>query len=215
MGTDVLHLHADGPVMVMTINHPTTRNSIGPDFFRAAGDALRVAAGDPGVGAIVITGAGGFFSSGGNLVQLAANRDLEPSVRRARIDLLNCLILDIRRSPQPVITAVEGGAAGAGMALALAGDLLVAARDSFFAASYVKAGLTPDGGLTALLAETLPRQALTQLCLGGDRVDAGQMHRWGVVTSLSAPGDAASDAIELGHRLAQGPSRATCGRMVL
>jgi len=209
MDTDHLQLGLDGRVLVMTINNPSTRNSVGREFFLAASKALGAAASDAGVGAVVLTGADGFFSSGGNLRQLAANRDLEPGVRRARLDLLNRLVLDLRRSPQPVITAVEGGAVGAGMALALAGDLLVAADDAFFAASQVTAGLTPDGGLTSLLAESLPRQALTQACLTGERLGARRLHAWGAATALCAPGTAATEAIELGHQLAAGPPRAT------
>lgn len=213
MNTDVLRVRTKERVMVMTINDPSTRNSIGPEFFHAAREALAEASVDPTVGAIVIVGAGGFFSSGGNLHRLAANREHDPAVRREGIDLLNDVILHIRQSPQPVITAVEGGAAGAGMALALAGDLLVAARDSFFAASYIKAGLTPDGGLTALLAESMPRQAITQLCLTGERIGAERMHGFGVVAAVAEPGRAEADAIDLGRRLAEGPARAT-GRIL-
>ena len=213
MNTDVLLARTDGPVLVLAINNPALRNAIGPEFFRAASTELARAAADSTVGAIVFTGAGGFFCSGGNLNDLAANRERGPEVRRERLELLHQTILDIRTSPKPVIMAVEGGATGAGMALALAGDLLVAARNAFFAASYIKAGLTPDGGLTALLAESMPRQALTHLCLTGERQGAERMHQWGVVTTLVEKGHAVDAAIELGRQLAAGPERAT-GRIL-
>lgn len=213
MTTDVMLTRTEGAVLVLTINNPATRNSIGPEFFQAASGALAGATGDPAVGAVVIAGAGDFFSSGGNLNQLAATREITPEARRARLELLHGLIREIRRSPKPVITAVEGGAAGAGMSLALSGDLMVAARNAFFAASYVKAGLTPDGGLTSLLAESVPRQLLTQICLTGERVSAERMHALGVVTTLTEPGRAEAAAIEMGRQLAQGPERAT-GRIL-
>lgn len=213
MNTDVLLARNEGPVLVLTINNPSTRNSIGPEFFQAASNAMRAAAEDPGVGAIVFTGAGGFFCSGGNLHQLATTRDLDTETRHARIGLLHRMILDIRACPKPVITAVEGGAAGAGLSLALAGDLLVAARNAFFSAAYIKAGLTPDGGLTALLAESVPRQALTHMCLTGARVGAERLHALGAVTSLVDAGQAEAEAIELANQLARGPERAT-GRIL-
>ncbi|MBO1267747.1 oxepin-CoA hydrolase, alternative type [Arthrobacter cavernae] len=209
MNTEVLLARNEGAALVLTINNPATRNSIGPEFFQAAREALNAAAADPVVGAIVFTGAGGFFSSGGNLNQLAATRELTAEARRARLELLHGLIRAIRNNPKPVIMAVEGGAAGAGMSLALAGDLLVAARNAFFAAAYIKAGLTPDGGLTALLAESVPRQFLTRMCLTGERVSAERMHALGVVGTLAEPGSAEAAAIGLARQLARGPERAT------
>ena len=209
MSDDVLLARAEGQVLVLTINSPETRNSIGPEFFAATSETLRVAAENPSVGAVVFTGAGGFFCSGGNLHQLAMTRDLDEENRLARIGLLHRMILDIRAFPKPVITAVEGGAAGAGLSLALAGDLLVASRTAFFSAAYIKAGLTPDGGLTALLAESIPRQALTHMCLTGERVGAERMQALGAVTTLVESGTVEVEAIELGNQLSRGPERAT------
>lgn len=209
MSTDVLLARTEGHVLVLTINSPSTRNSIGPEFFQTLSRTLAATAGDPAVGAVVITGSDRFFCSGGNLHQLAGTRNLDAEARRSRIDLLHRMILDIRSFPKPVITAVEGGAAGAGLSLALAGDLLVAARNAFFSAAYIKAGLTPDGGLTALLAESVPRQALTQMCLTGERVGAERMHALGAVTALVEAGHAEAKAIELATKLARGPEHAT------
>lgn len=205
---NVLFTSTQGAVRVLKINDPATRNSIGPEFFEAASQAISEANSQSGIGAVVIAGAGDFFSSGGNLKMLAQVGQRAPEERRARLELLHDLIRNIRKSPKPVIAAVEGGASGAGMSLALAADLLVAAHDAFFSAAYVKAGLTPDGGLTALLAESLPRQFATQLCLTGERVGAARLHELGVVNSLSEPGQALASAIELGQQLALGPERA-------
>ncbi|MGO4611721.1 enoyl-CoA hydratase-related protein, partial [Variovorax sp. 2RAF20] len=82
------------------------------------------------------------------------------------------LIRGIRDCGKPVIAAVEGGAAGAGLSMALACDMLVSARDAFYTVAYVKVGLTPDGGATAFLAEFVSRQVLTEMCLTGDRMTA-------------------------------------------
>lgn len=211
--SEVLITSTHGAVRVLTINDPATRNSIGPEFFQAASQALTEALESKDIGAIVIEGANNFFSSGGNLHALAEVGHSAPEIRRARLELLHDLIRAIRKSPKPVIAAVEGGAAGAGMSLALSTDLLVAANNAFFSAAYIKAGLTPDGGLTALLAESLPRQFATQLCLTGERVSATRMHELGVVNTLSEPGEALKTALAVGQALAQGPERAT-GRIL-
>lgn len=196
-------------VLQLRIHSPATRNSIGPAFFEAAGQALREAQDDPRIGAIVIAGHGDFFSSGGNLHQLAAMAGKTEPERLARLEIFHGLIRQIRRSGKPVIMAVEGGAAGAGMSLALSGDLLISSKGAFFTAAYVKAGLTPDGGLTALLSESLPRQLVTHLCLTGARISSERLHEMGVVNELSDPGEAVDRAMELGRRLAEGPARAT------
>ncbi|MBS0290950.1 MAG: enoyl-CoA hydratase/isomerase family protein, partial [Proteobacteria bacterium] len=107
-----------------------------------------------------------------------------------------------------VIMAVEGAAAGAGLSLALAGDMLVAARNAQFSVAYVKVGLTPDGGATALLAEFVSRQVLTELCLTGERVSGERMHALGVVNRLTEPGAALDAAIALAQQIATGPDLA-------
>lgn len=107
-----------------------------------------------------------------------------------------------------MIAAIEGGAAGAGLSIALACDLLVAAGDAAFAAAYVRVGLVPDGGLTALLARRVPASFAARMCLTGDPVAAPVLAGLGVVTDLCAPGQAITRAAELATRLAQGPAGA-------
>ncbi|WP_021027909.1 enoyl-CoA hydratase-related protein, partial [Comamonas sp. B-9] len=97
---------------------------------------------------------------------------------------------------------------GAGLSLALACDMLVAARNAAFSVAYVKVGLSPDGGATAFLAEHLSRQLLTELCLSGDRVSGERMQQLGLVNRLAEPGDALAQAIALAAQLADGPLQA-------
>ncbi|PRB70302.1 oxepin-CoA hydrolase, alternative type [Arthrobacter sp. MYb213] len=206
---DVLLTEIIGEVLVLSINSTATRNSVGPEFFLAATKCINAAGANRKVGAIVLTGVGRFFSSGGNLKQLDLIGQSTVKVRRARLELLHELIREIRTCPKPVIMAVEGGAAGAGMSLALAGDLLVSSNTAFFSAAYIKAGLSPDGGLTASLAQCLPRQLFTEMCLLGQRIEAKRLHQLGVVNVLTEPGDAQRAAVALGEQLAHGPRRAT------
>ncbi|PZO61950.1 MAG: enoyl-CoA hydratase [Pelagerythrobacter marensis] len=132
--------------------------------------ALAQAAAEPRIGAVVLTGAEGFFCAGGDLNLLMTAQTMSEDERRARIEDLADLIRAILDCPRPVIAAVEGGAAGAGFSLALACDLIIAAEDARFSASYVNAGLVPDGGLTGSLLGAVPPALAAELCLGGQPV---------------------------------------------
>jgi enoyl-CoA hydratase/carnithine racemase len=198
-----------GAVRILVNSNPVARNAITPQFSDELPLALQEAARDPAIGAIVLVGDGGFFCAGGDLRQLATRRELPPDERRAKIERLHGLVRAIRDCPKPVIAAVEGGAAGAGMSLALACDILVAAHDAFFSMAYVKVGLTPDGGATAFLAQCMPRQLMTELCLSGERIGAARLHALGAVNRLAEPGQALETALALAAGFADGPSRAT------
>lgn len=198
-----------GKVMLLHINSPATRNSIGPAFFEQAGALLDEAFEDPQIGAVVIAGQGGFFSSGGNLQKLAEMGSVDNEQRFARLDAFHDLIRKIRGASVPVITAVEGGAAGAGMSLAFSGHLMVASRQAFFTAAYIKAGLTPDGGLTGLLSQVLPRQLVAYLCLTGERITAQRLYDLGAISQLAEPGQVEAAAVQLASQLAAGPPQAT------
>ena len=203
-----LLVRTEGGVRILVNSNPAARNAITPALYDALPGALRDAAQDPAIGAIVLTGDGDFFCAGGDLRQLATRRELPPEGRRDKIERLHDLVRAIRACPKPVIAAVEGGAAGAGMSLALACDMLVAARNAFFAMAYVKVGLSPDGGATAFLSRFLSRQLLTELCLLGGRLPAERLHALGAVNRLAEPGQALSEALALAARVADGPANA-------
>ena len=198
----------EGAVLVLSNNNVAARNALSLAFYAAVTDALRDAACDASVGAIVLTGEGGHFCSGGDLRQLAKRRDLSVQERRVRLEGLHDLIRAVRDCPKPVIAAVEGAAAGAGLSLAMACDMLVAAKDAKFTVAYVKVGLTPDGGATAFLAEFVSRQVLTELCLTGVPLSGERMHALGAVNRLVESGHALSTAIELAAEISTGPQHA-------
>jgi enoyl-CoA hydratase/carnithine racemase len=203
-----LQVRTEGTVRILVNSNPQARNAITPQLYDELPRALQEAAADPAIGAIVLAGDGDFFCAGGDLRQLATRRELPPDGRLAKIERLHALVRAIRACPKPVIAAVEGGAAGAGMSLALACDMLVAARGAFFTVAYVKVGLTPDGGATAFLAQFMPRQLMTQLCLTGERFAAERLHALGAVNRLAEPGCALGEALALAGGFANGPSRA-------
>jgi len=198
-----------GAVRILTNSNPGARNAITPTLYAELSAALADAANDPEVGAVVFTGAGDFFCSGGDLNLLAKRRELPAPERREKLEGLHDLIRGIRDFGKPVIAAVEGGAAGAGLSMALACDMLVSARDAFYTVAYVKVGLTPDGGATAFLAEFVSRQVLTEMCLTGDRMTAERLHALGAVNRLTDKGAALAEAIALAAKVADGPERAS------
>ena len=206
--THALLTHREGAVLVLSNHNIAARNALSFEFYTAVTDALRDAVSDPSVGAIVLTGEGGHFCSGGDLRQLAKRRELSVQERRVRLEGLHDLIRAVRDCPKPVIAAVEGAAAGAGLSLAMACDMLVAAKDAKFTVAYVKVGLTPDGGATAFLAEFVSRQVLTELCLTGAPLSGEQMHGLGAVNRLVESGDALSAAIALAIDISKGPQHA-------
>lgn len=195
-------------ILLVTNNDPATRNAIGLDAFDGLAAAVAEANDRPDIGAVVITGAGGFFCSGGDINGLRQRVGAKDAARREGIDKLHAMIRILRDCHKPIIAAVEGGAAGAGVSLALACDLIVAARDAYFSVAYVKIGLTPDGGATAFLSQSMPRQLVAELCLTGNKVGVDRFQQFGVVNQLTEPGEALPTAMAAAAGLATGPARA-------
>ena len=198
----------EGAVLVLSNNNQAARNALSPEYYHAVMEALRAAGTDASVAAVILTGEGGHFCAGGDLNQLATRREMPLAERRLRLEDLNHLMRAIRDCPKPVIAAVEGAAAGAGLSLAMACDMLVAACNAVFSVAYVKVGITPDGGATAFLAEFVSRQVLTELCLTGERISGERLHALGPVNRLAEPGEALTQALALAAQVAAGPDLA-------
>lgn len=201
-----------GPILEITNNDPASRNSLSLEFYDGFRDTLDGAGKDSSVGAIVLTGAGPFFCSGGDLNRLKQRAASPYEERRAGIEEhLHAMIRAIRACPKPVIAAVEGGAAGAGVSLAFACDMVVSARDAAYSIAYVKIGLTPDGGATAFFSRALPRQLVCELAFTGAPISAERLHGFGLVNALTEPGGALTRASEIAEKLSAGPARALAG----
>jgi enoyl-CoA hydratase/carnithine racemase len=189
--------------LILTISNPGARNALHPDMYAAAIETLTTAERDDSVRAVVLTGADGFFCSGGNLKRLQENRSKDRSVQADSIDNLHGWIQAIRDCPKPVIAAVDGMGAGAGFSLALACDLIVAGASAKFTMAYVKVGLTPDGGGSWFLSQALPRQLAFEIIAEGKPVGADRLHQLGVVNRLVADGAALDAALAWADELAQ------------
>ena len=203
-----LDVARDGRVLRLTIRNPAARNALAPEMYAAGAQALANAAHDPGIGAVLLAGEGATFCAGGNLNRLLANRERPPAQQRESIEGLHRWIRAIAAYPRPVVAAVEGAAAGAGCSLALACDLIVAAEDAKFAMSYVRVGLSPDGGGTWSAMRLLPRQTALEMLLEGGTLPAARLHALGVVNALVPTGTAVQAGAERAARLADGPAEA-------
>ncbi len=201
MGAELLVERRDR-TLVLTFSNPAARNALGPEIYEPAMKAFDDVAGDASVRAVVLTGAGGTFCAGGNLHRLLDNRSKPPQVQAESIEGLHRLTRAITGCAKPVIAAVEGAAAGAGMSLALACDLIVAARSAKFVMSYVRVGLSPDGGGSWFATRALPRQSAAELLLEGGAWTAERLHALGVVNAVVDDGAALATALDHADRIA-------------
>lgn len=200
--TACLQSHSIGQTMVLTLSNPQHRNALGPEICSAGIEALNVAESSPDVRAVVITGDGGHFCSGGHLQRLLSVREASAAMQSQGIETLHNWIETIRAFPKPVIASVEGTCAGAGFSLALACDLVVAAEDAVFLMAHSKVGLSPDGGATWHLLRELPRATAMHLLLCGERIGARRLHELGLVTQTCATGTALDAAQTIAQTLA-------------
>ena len=196
-----------GDRLIVWNGNTAKRGALSPELYACIAEAMRKAA-DPRIRAVILTSDGDFFCAGGDLTVLIERRSLSEPERRDKVDDLHDLVRAMRACPVPLIAAVEGGAAGAGLSLALACDLIVAAQGARFVAAYVKAGLVPDGGLTASLARILPRPLAMEMCLLARPVTADRMLALGAVNEVVSPGMAMARARELADAIAAGPRAA-------
>lgn len=192
---------SEGQTLILTISNPEFRNALGPEIYAAGVEALSVAESSADVRSVIITGANGVFSAGGNLQRLQNNRQLPPEVQAQSIEGLHNWVEAIRTFPKPVIAVIEGPAAGAGFSLALSCDMIVAARNSVFVMAYSGIALSPDGGGSWSLSRAMPRQLATELLMCGERITADRLHQLGVVNRLTDVGQAMQQGLTLCEQL--------------
>jgi len=194
-------------VATLTLNRPERLNALGDTLRDDLHDAITRASGDPGVRAMVVTGAGKGFCSGGDVkamnesVASGAGRPLLEQIAPSR----DRTLLAMRDAPQPIIAAVNGAAAGAGMNLALACDLRIASTSARFAQAFVRRGLHPDWGGTYFLPRIVGSAKAAELIFTGDLIDAAEALRLGIVSQVVAPEALMPAALDLARRIAAGP----------
>lgn len=191
-----------GPIRVIRLNRPDVRNAIDLELRVVLADELNKAMADDGVRVVVLTGAGGNFCSGGDISTMRRQTAAEA---RPRAEAAQRVIRSIWGGAKPVIAAVEGYAFGAGTALALACDRVVASSDAVFATSFTGVGLAGDMGIFASLPARVGPAVARQMLLLPRRLSGTEAHALGMVDGLSEPGDALQDAMANAEKIAAGP----------
>lgn len=201
--TTELQTERHDSTLVMRLNGPATRNALSPQVYAAGIETLNMAEANADVRAVVLTGEGGHFCGGGDLQRLAHQRVHDLTAQAANLDAFHQWIEALRSFPKPVIAAVEGVAAGGGVSLVLACDLIVAADGARFVMAYSQVGLSCDGGASWHLSRALGRQRALSLLWLGDNQSAQDWHAQGLIHSLVANGQALPQALQLAARLAE------------
>lgn len=204
-------LEAQDRVAVVTLNDPEVLNAIGGDMVEGLEDAVHeVAKPSNGFRCLVLTGAGRGFCSGANLAgggsgsrEGANRRDTGSSLRNAYHPLLFAL----RDLNMPMVTAVNGAAAGVGMSFAVMGDIVCASKSAFFLQAFARIGLVPDGGATFLLPRLVGWGRAVELSMLAERLPAEKAEQWGLVNRLYEDNEALMEgAMEIATGLANGPA---------
>lgn len=195
----------DAGVLTITLNRPDVLNALNRAVHQGIYDALQQAARDPGVRAVVITGAGRGFCVGQDLQEFSRGAgDVADNLRRN----YHRNVLAIRALEKPVIAAVNGAAAGAGLSLALACDVRIAARSASFVPAFIKIGLVPDSGGTWLARRLLGAARAFEWLTTGRKLSADEAREWGVVSEVVADEELADRMHEVAQLFAAMPTRA-------
>ena len=185
--TGVVLARRDGAVATVLMHQPDNLNSFTPEMRAELAAALQEASGDRSVRAIVLGGSGRFFSAGANLKRGTVGT---ASIRDILIREYLPLFQAVMQAPQPVIAAVQGGAAGIGMSLVMACDLVVMEENAFLLCPFSNIGLVPDGGSTWTLTQSLGHRAALEFAISGDRMPAARARELNLVNRLAPTGQA-------------------------
>ncbi len=192
-----------GPLVILTLNNPSQYNALASELIADFAAALGEAQSAPGVRAILLTGAGKGFCSGaqfgGDTFERGENIG---AMMRASI---NPLIENIRQSAVPIVVAVNGPAAGAGVGIALAGDIVIAARSANFILSFARLGAALDGGTSLFLQRSIGVARARAISLLAEPVAAETAERWGLIWKCVDDDALFDEGLAVAQRLADGP----------
>jgi 2-(1,2-epoxy-1,2-dihydrophenyl)acetyl-CoA isomerase len=203
-----VRLDRDGAIARITLDRPDAGNAIDLVMAQGLADAAEACAADASVRCVVLTGAGRLFCAGGDVQAFAAAGDGAPAFLRTLADTLHGAIATLARMDKPLLVAVNGSAAGAGLSLALLGDVVIAARSAHFTAAYTGIGLTPDGGMTWLLPRLIGLRRAQSMILTNERVTAVEAAAIGLVTRVVEDDDLTDEVVRVAARLVAAPTAA-------
>jgi 2-(1,2-epoxy-1,2-dihydrophenyl)acetyl-CoA isomerase len=201
-------LDFDGPVAILKLDHPEVMNAVSMDMLGGLGEALDAIDHRRGeVRCLVLTGAGRAFCAGANL----QGRDNQKPGSRSNAGVTletgyHPFLRRLRNLHCPIVTSVNGAAAGAGMSFALMGDMILCARSAYFLQAFRRIGLVPDCGSTWLLPRLVGKTRSVELSLMGERLPAEKALEWGLVNRVYDDAALMEETMKLAHELANGPT---------
>jgi 2-(1,2-epoxy-1,2-dihydrophenyl)acetyl-CoA isomerase len=207
---ETVNWERDGGVGRIVLNRPETLNAWNTQLGDDLKEVVALAAGDPSVRAVLLTGAGRAFCSGADLK--AGVEDLAddgmPDIEGRLQAVFHPILVGLRTMPKPVVAAVNGPAAGIGVSLALTADLVLASESAFFQLAFANIGLMPDGGSTLLVPARVGKSRAFEMALLAERIPAEQALDWGLINAVHPDDELLDAAGALTARLANGPTRA-------
>lgn len=201
-----IKLETRGSVAIMTFDRSSALNALTPEMRREMERLVTEVRDNTAVRALVITGAGEAFCSGGDIKSFQGTAGA--LAMRDRLRQQHRVTLGLYTLEKPVIAAVNGVAFGVGFNIALLADVILASSTARFCQSYSKVGMIPDGGGLYLLARVVGSQRAKEMVLLSDVIDAEQARQLGIVREVYAPDQLMVEAMHLAERLAAGPTRA-------
>jgi enoyl-CoA hydratase len=206
VGIPDLGVALDGGVLSVTFNRPDSLNSLTEAMLKTVADTLDHAGDDPRVRVVRLGGAGRGFSSGAGIsAEDQAAATISPTVDPLLAEA-NRVVRTIAALPKPVVAVVGGPAAGVGVSLALACDVVLASEKAFFLLAFTKIGLMPDGGASALVAAAIGRIRAMRMALLAERITAAEALEYGMVSAVYPHDDLESAVADVIHTLMSGPA---------
>lgn len=198
----------DGPVATIKLNRPEVGNAIGLPLARALLEAAIRCDHDPAIRCVVLTGNGRLFCAGGDLAEFRTAGDGIPGYLSELAGILHLAISRLMRMPKPLVVLVNGPAAGAGLSLAIMGDIVLATRSAHFTPAYGAVGLSPDGGLSWLLPRFIGMRRAQEMIVANRRVAAVEAGSIGLVTRVVDDDALASEGAKLVQSLVASATQA-------
>src|ERR1043166_1031093 len=210
------HVTAHDNIAVLTLNHPEVMNAASVKMIRGLYAALdHIEKPDSGFRVVVMTGEGRGFCSGANLSEVPDEGASQGGVGSALDTAYHPFLRRLRDLRMPLVTAVNGAAAGVGMSIALMGDLVLAARSAYFLQAFARIGLVPDGGSTWLLPRLIGLARAKELSLLADKLPAQTALEWGLINRVYEDDALMDEALAIAGRLANGPTAASAAVRML
>ncbi len=209
-GTEQLTCDVTNRVAVITLNRPEARNALSDELTRAFRQQIAERGRDPDVGTLLITGAGRAFCSGGDVKGMGGRRGPDGQTPDERFQTMRARHHEIAgaltRLRKPTLAALPGAAAGAGLAIALACDLRIAAKSAFVSTGYARIGLSGDYGIAWMLTRAVGPARARELMLLCERVSADRAEALGLINRVVADDVLMAEAMKLAAQLANGPT---------